>query len=60
LQQVWLFWVAPLLGAALAGISYQYLTGSEGTEPVAASAQAISRATATIGEVTANSPAPQA
>ena len=60
LQQVWLFWVAPLLGAALAGLSYQYLTGSEGTELVAASAQSISRATTTIGEVTANSPAPQA
>ncbi|MGI4762075.1 MAG: aquaporin Z [Janthinobacterium lividum] len=59
LQQVWLFWVAPLLGAALAGVSYQYLTGSEGTETVAASAQAISRATTTIGEVTANSPTPQ-
>lgn len=59
LQQVWLFWVAPLLGAALAGVSYQYLTGSEGTELVAASAQSISRATTTIGEVTANSPAPQ-
>lgn len=60
LQQVWLFWLAPLLGAALAGLSYQYLTGSEGTELVAASAQSISRATTTIGEVTANSPAPQA
>jgi aquaporin Z len=59
LQQVWLFWVAPLLGAALAGVSYQWLTGSEGTETVAASAQAISRATTTIGEVTANSPTPQ-
>jgi aquaporin Z len=58
LQQVWLFWVAPLLGAALAGVSYQWLTGSEGTEAVATSAQAISRATTTIGEVTANSPAP--
>jgi aquaporin Z len=58
LQQVWLFWVAPLLGAALAGVSYQWLTGSEGNEAVAGSAQAISRATTTIGEVTANSPAP--
>jgi len=58
LQQVWLFWLAPLLGAALAGGSYQWLTGSEGTEAVAASAQSISRATTTIGDVTANSPAP--
>ncbi|RZL11842.1 MAG: aquaporin Z [Hymenobacter sp.] len=58
LQQVWLFWVAPLLGAALAGVSYQWLTGSEGNEAVAGPAQAISRATTTIGEVTANSPAP--
>jgi aquaporin Z len=52
LQQVWLFWVAPLLGAALAGFSYRYLTGNTGAEPVAAEAQRISRAVTTVGEVT--------
>ncbi len=58
LQQVWLFWVAPLLGAALAGGSYSWLTGSVGDEPVAAVAQRISRATSTIGDVTTSTPAP--
>lgn len=60
LQQVWLFWVAPLLGAALAGVSYQWLTGSTGTEPVAAVAQRISIATTTIGDVTTSTPPPVA
>jgi aquaporin Z len=59
LQQVWLFWVAPLLGAGLAGLSYRWLTGSQGTEPVASVAQRIGRATSTIGEVTTSSPMPR-
>jgi len=59
LQQVWLFWAAPLLGAALAGISYRLLTGSTGTEPVAAVAQRVSIATSTIGEVTTSTPLPK-
>ena len=29
LQQVWLFWVAPILGAVLAGITYKYLESSK-------------------------------
>ena len=29
LQQVWLFWVAPILGAALAGIVYPLMAGEE-------------------------------
>ena len=28
LQQVWLFWLAPLLGAVLAGITYRYVGGA--------------------------------
>lgn len=60
LHQVWLFWVAPLLGAALAGISYRWLTGNTGTEPVAAVAQRISLATTTIGDVTTSTPPPLA
>jgi aquaporin Z len=52
LQQVWLFWMAPLLGAALAGITYRFLTGNTGAEKVAAEAQRISRAVTTVGEVT--------
>jgi aquaporin Z len=27
--QLWLFWVAPIVGAALAGLVYQYLSGGE-------------------------------
>jgi aquaporin Z len=28
LAQLWMFWVAPLIGAALAGVVYQWLGGS--------------------------------
>ena len=30
LQQLWLFWVAPIVGAALAGVNYRWLGGEEG------------------------------
>ena len=56
LRQLWVFWVAPLAGAALAGLAYRFLTGASGAEPVAGSAQSISRATTTIGEVTSSRP----
>ena len=56
LQQLWLFWVAPMLGAALAGGSYRYLTGGTGAEALAGPAQSISHATTTIGEVTSSRP----
>jgi aquaporin Z len=29
LSQLWLFWVAPIVGAALAGFSYRFITGEE-------------------------------
>jgi aquaporin Z len=29
LSQVWLFWVAPIIGAALAGITYKFLSGND-------------------------------
>jgi aquaporin Z len=29
LQQLWLFWVAPIIGAALAGVTYRWLGGEE-------------------------------
>jgi aquaporin Z len=32
LSQLWLFWVAPLLGAVCAGLGYRFLAGSE-TQP---------------------------
>ena len=56
LHQLWLFWVAPIVGAALAGVTYRFLTGSTGAETTAAEAQSISLATTTIGEVTSSRP----
>ena len=29
LQQLWLFWIAPVIGAALAGIVYKFLSPNE-------------------------------
>jgi aquaporin Z len=34
LGQVWLFWVAPLVGAALAGIAYRFVGGVDNPAPV--------------------------
>jgi len=39
LAQLWLFWVAPLVGAAIAGVGYRYVVGDDGSAPVAAEAQ---------------------
>jgi aquaporin Z len=39
LAQLWLFWVAPLVGAAIAGVGYRYVLGDDGSAPVAAEAQ---------------------
>jgi len=33
LQQLWLFWVAPLVGAALAGFAYPAIAGESEAEP---------------------------
>jgi aquaporin Z len=38
LGQLWLFWLAPLAGGAIAGIGYRLLLGT-GAEPEAAEAQ---------------------
>ena len=42
--QLWLFWLAPLLGAAIAGVAYRYVTGDIGVEPIAEEAQSPRRA----------------
>jgi aquaporin Z len=34
LGQLWLFWLAPLVGAALAGATYALVTGERRTEPI--------------------------
>ncbi len=35
LSQLWLFWVAPILGAVVAGVLYPFIAGKEETEPAA-------------------------
>jgi aquaporin Z len=34
LQQLWLFWVAPILGGAVAGLVYPLIAGSPASSPV--------------------------
>src|SRR5882762_6481182 len=41
IQQLWLFWLAPIVGAALAGLAYSFVAGTPETKPEAeAKAQA--------------------
>ena len=51
--QLWLFWLAPLLGAALAGLGYRYVTGDSGIEDLAEKAQAPLPGQPAIGEAQA-------
>ena len=39
MEQLWLFWFAPIVGAILAGIVYKYLSPEEGEEEVAVVAE---------------------
>ncbi len=50
LAQLWLFWLAPLLGAAVAGLAYRFITGESGVEPVATTGQDPDSAVTTAGE----------
>lgn len=50
LSQLWLFWLAPLVGAAIAGLAYRFLTGETGVELVATTGQDPDRAVTTAGE----------
>jgi aquaporin Z len=43
LQQLWLFWVAPLLGGALAGLVYPAIFGEAGDDIVVVKGAAITR-----------------
>jgi len=31
LAQLWMFWVAPLIGAALAGVTFRWLSSEQGS-----------------------------
>ncbi|GAB1640637.1 aquaporin Z [Krasilnikovia sp. MM14-A1259] len=50
LSQLWLFWVAPLMGAALAGLGYRFVVGDTGREPVAEEAQDTAAAHRSAGD----------
>ncbi|MET7425084.1 aquaporin Z [Dactylosporangium sp. NPDC005555] len=41
LSQLWLFWLAPLAGALVAGFGYRHITGGTGTIEAAAEAQDV-------------------
>jgi aquaporin Z len=49
LGQLWLFWLAPLAGAAIAGAGYRFIVGDTGAEPVAAEAQDVTEAPSDLG-----------
>jgi aquaporin Z len=51
LGQLWLFWVAPLAGAVIAGLTYRYITGDTGAEALAAEAQEPGDDRPAIGDV---------
>jgi aquaporin Z len=50
LGQLWLFWLAPVVGAAIAGLGYRYVTGETGVELVAGTGQDPDTAVTTAGE----------
>ncbi|GAB1692005.1 aquaporin [Krasilnikovia sp. M28-CT-15] len=47
---LWLFWIAPLAGAALAGAGYRFVVGDTGREPVAEEAQDTAAAERSAGD----------
>lgn len=47
IQQLWLFWVAPIVGAALAGLAYSFLAASK-PEPKAEPATEAKAMAATV------------
>ncbi|NAZ76624.1 aquaporin Z [Kineococcus sp. T13] len=44
LAQLWVFWLAPLVGGAVAGVAYRFLTGETGTAAAAREGQDVEAA----------------
>nr|WP_323132402.1 aquaporin Z [Kineococcus indalonis] len=44
LEQLWLFWLAPLVGGAIAGLAYRFLTGDDGATAAAREGQVVDAA----------------
>jgi len=57
LRQLWLFWLAPLVGAAIAGLVYPFVTGDSGAEPIAESGQDPTTTVTSAGELGSSLPA---
>jgi aquaporin Z len=53
LAQLWAFWVAPLVGAAIAALTYRFVTGDSGVEPIAEEGQDPTTAVTSAGELPA-------
>jgi aquaporin Z len=51
LTQLWVFWLAPLVGAAIAALAYPLIAGDNGAESVAEEGQATADATMAAGDV---------
>lgn len=39
--QLWLFWIAPIIGAAIAGVVYPLIAGRDAAVPLPASARTV-------------------
>jgi len=51
LPQLWLFWLAPLAGAVIAGLAYRFITGETGQEAIAGAAQDVPASDMSIGDL---------
>ncbi|MET8150436.1 aquaporin Z [Actinoplanes sp. NPDC049668] len=57
LAQLWLFWLAPMVGGVVAGLGYRYVAGEEGAEGIAEEAQDTAAAETSVGDLPGRHPA---
>ncbi|GID97021.1 aquaporin Z [Amorphoplanes digitatis] len=57
LAQLWLFWLAPMVGGAIAGLGYRYVVGDVGAEEIAEEAQDTAAAETSVGDLPGRHPA---